>query len=602
MFLDRTENPEDIKKLNTTQLTALSEEVRDFLIETVSKTGGHLASNLGVVELTLALLKVFDFKRDKIVFDVGHQCYVYKMFTGRKSKMDTLRSFGGISGFPRTKESEFDFFDTGHAGTSVSAAFAFAQANRIDGKDDFAIAVIGDASLSNGLSMEAMNNAGRSKANLIVILNDNNMSINKNVGNMSKYLTKIRTTPGYGLAKDKVKNTLSKLPGGKVISNVIASAKYGIKHLVLPTTMFDDFGFSYVGPVDGHDIKTLTAVLERAKKMKQPVFIHTVTSKGKGYSYAEDMPNLYHGVSNFNKKEPISDSLSKESYSYIAGDAVLKNAKENKNVVAICAAMADATGLIPFSKELPERFFDVGISEGHAVTFAGGLSESGKVPVVFIYSTFLQRAYDNIVHDVALTNRHVVFMIDRAGISGNDGETHQGIFDISFLSHIPNLKIFTPNTDEELKAAVYAAINKENCPVAIRYPKGNVPKGEKVSDIYSAVKLREGNNVTVVSVSHMTEVVKKADFDGDHFHLNSIIPIDIDKIAESVKKTQKLVTVEDSLKKGGMGEILLTELVKRGIYIKTEIIGVDEFVEHGSVDELLKKYNMDEKSLSDKLK
>ena len=385
MLLDRVNTPEDIKKLNISELSVLCSEIREFLIKTVSKTGGHLASNLGVVELTVALFKVFDFPNDKIVFDVGHQCYIYKMFTGRKNELETIRSFGGISGFPRTSESPYDAFDTGHAGTSISAAFAFSQANKLDGKNDFSIALVGDASLSNGLSMEALNNAGRSRTNLIVILNDNNMSINQNVGNMNKYLTKIRTSPDYGLAKNKVKETLSKIPGGNVVSNILSTAKEGIKHAIIHSTVFDELGFSYVGPVDGHNIETLVAVLNRAKTMKQPVFIHTVTSKGKGYAFAENMPNLYHGVSNFKPDKPLSDGINPESYSYIAGNTALKIAQENKNVTAVCAAMADATGLIPFSKKIPERFFDVGISEGHAVTFAGGLAESGKIPLVFIY-------------------------------------------------------------------------------------------------------------------------------------------------------------------------------------------------------------------------
>ncbi len=601
MILDKINTPDDVKALSPHKLNMLCDEVRQELIKDISKTGGHLASNLGVIELTVALLKSFKLPEDKIVFDVGHQSYVYKMLTGRREEMKKVRTFGGISGFPKISESEYDAFDTGHAGTAVSVAYAYSVSNKLDKKDNYAVAVVGDASISNGLSLEALNNAGRSKTNLIVVLNDNNMSIGNSVGNINNYLTKIRTAPGYGLAKDKVKTAVNKIPViGKDISHFLMNAKLNVKHAIIPTTIFDDLGFLYLGPVDGHDIKTLTSVIERAKSLKRPVLIHAITTKGKGYSFAEQNPDQYHGVSNFNLDKPINYSLNKSSYSYIAGKVVLNLALKHNDVTAICAAMADSTGLLPFKDKLPQRFFDVGISEGHAVTFAGGLSCSGKVPFVFIYSTFLQRAYDNIIHDVALENLHVVFMIDRAGITGHDGETHHGVFDISFLSHIPNMKIFTPYTKKELEKAVETAYFEKG-PVAIRYPRGLAPCGEETTDIYKAKLLREGNSVTVVTASQMTGEVLKAEFDGDHIHLNSVLPLDIDEIVKSVQKTKRLIVVEDNVVKGGLFDIINRELTRREIYVKSESLGPDSFVTHGSVDELFKMLEIDSKSLEKRL-
>ena len=601
-ILDSVNYPLDLKKLNNKDLEQLAGEIRTLLVETVSEKGGHLSSNLGVVELTISLLKTFNLPDDKIVYDVGHQSYVHKILTGRKEAFSTLRTFGGVSGFPKPSESEYDAFETGHAGTAISVAYAIAEANRMSGKDDFAIAVVGDASLSNGLSMEGLNNAGRSSTKLIVILNDNEMSISPNVGNLRSYLTKLRTQPGYENFKTDVEKFLNKIPlAGKPISNVLKSTKLGIKHALIPGTLFEEMGFSYIGPVDGHNIYELTTALERAKSITQPVFIHVMTKKGKGYAYAENTPGIYHGIGKFDYKKPFVVKVDENSYSEIAGKKLTELGKKDERIVAICAAMEDGTGLYRFHKEIPERFFDVGISEEHAVTFGGGLASCGKIPVFAVYSTFLQRCYDNIIHDVVLSKRHMVFLVDRAGISGPDGETHQGIFDISMLMGIPGVKIYTPSTKKELEKAIETAVLCDNCPVFVRYPKGTAEVGTDVSDINKAVLLREGKDVTLVTMSKMTEVVKRAEFDGDHIHLNCIKPVDIEPILKSALKTGRVITAEDNITANAMGEKVALLLKENGFDGPVENMGLDIIPEHGSIDELLGKYGLDAQSINKRI-
>ena len=596
--LDKINMPCDLKKLNTEQLKTLCEEIREVIIKTVAENGGHLASNLGVVELTVALLTVFDLPEDKIVYDVGHQSYVHKILTGRKEQFSTLRQFGGLSGFPKTAESEFDAFDTGHSSTAVSVALAIATANKLDKKDSYSIAVVGDASFSNGLTMEGLNNAGRSNVNMLVVLNDNEMSIGQNVGNFHKYLTDLRTKPKYTNLKKNVKEMLSNNIAGKKLSRILHRTKTSLKHLLLKNTIFEDLGFTYTGPVDGHNLEELVTVLKRVKDLKQPVLLHVLTQKGKGYEYAEKMPDIYHGISSFDYQAPVSVSESQSTYSNIFGNTLTHIASCNKDVVAICAAMAEGTGLGGFAKEYPERFYDVGISEGHAVTFASGLASMGKIPVVAVYSTFMQRAYDNIVHDTAIGNYHVVFCLDRAGITGADGETHHGIFDLSFFTHIPNVKIFMPYTRQELIEAMDTAINKENCPCVIRYPKGTAPEGE-TGDIYKLKQISQGDRATVVALASTVEEVKKADFDADVFYITSI-PFDMDAIKKSLEKTKLLITVEDSIVAGGMGEAVSRVLNKEEIYVKTIHEGLESFVPHGKINELFKKEKLDSESLKDK--
>ncbi len=601
-ILDSVNYPKDLKQLNNTQLKQLSREIRDLLIETVSKNGGHLASNLGVVELTLTLLKTFNLPEDKIVYDVGHQSYVHKILTGRKDKMRTLRTLGGISGFPKPAESEYDTFATGHSGTAISVAYGIAEANKLSGNSNFAIAVVGDASLSNGLSMEGINNAGRSSTNLIVILNDNEMSISPNVGNLRNYLTKLRTQPGYASFKSDVERILKKIPKlGNGISKFLKSTKHGIKHALIPGTIFEEFGFNYIGPIDGHDIELMTTVFERAKTMEQPVFIHVVTKKGKGYSFAEETPGLYHGTGSFDCEKPIEEKINNNSYSEIAGAKITELGKKDDRIVAVCAAMEDGTGLYRFHREIPERFFDVGISEEHAVTFCGGLASQGKIPVFAVYSTFLQRCYDNIIHDVALSERHVIFLVDRGGISGPDGETHQGIFDVPMLMGIPGVKIYTPCTKNELEKAIETAVLEDNCPVFIRYPKGNAVDDGVDVKVRGARILREGKDVTLVTMSKMTEVASKAEFDGDHIHLNCIKPIDFEPILKSAQKTGRVITLEDNMTSCGMGQAVAGMLTENGFKGNVENAGLDGFVEHGSVNELLEKYNLDAKAINKRI-
>ncbi len=587
--------PEDLKGLNIKQLNSLAQDVREYIIDTVSKNGGHLASNLGAVEITLALLKVFDFKKDNIVFDVGHQSYVYKILTDRKEEFKNLRKFKGISGFPRTFESEYDCFNAGHAGTAISAAYAMAEVNRKENNKNFSVAFVGDASLCNGLSFEGLNNAGQNKSRLLVVLNDNEMSIKENVGSVSNYLNNLRITPAYTKLKENIKHYTTKIPVlGKPVSKFSSAVKYGVKKLLITSgIMFENFGFKYIGPIDGHDTDLLIKILSRIKEMECPVLLHIVTKKGKGYEFAEKTPELYHGLGSFDKTKPVISAANVKSPSYIAGQKLLSLAEKDENIIAVCAAMEDGCGLSDFHKKLPERFYDVGISEGHAVTFGAGLAAKGKIPVIAIYSTFMQRAYDNIIHDMAISNLHAVLLLDRAGISGEDGETHHGIFDINFLNTIPNVTIFTPSNKVELEDAIEKAIYETDGIVAVRYSKGNFEDGEK-TDLLKGKLVKEGNKATVVTYSKMTEVIKKRNLDADHIHLNCVSHIDYESIIKSLEKTKHLVVAEDSIKNGGIGEKICAYLAQKGISVKAKVFAIENrFVPHGSVDELFKDCGID---------
>ena len=598
-YLNRINSPEDLKKLNIHQLEALCGEIRSLLIDTVAGNGGHLASNLGVVELTTALLTVFNLPEDKIVYDVGHQSYVHKILTGRKDRISTLRKYGGLSGFPKVAESEYDAFNTGHSSTAVSVALAIAEANKMDKKNAYSIALVGDASFSNGLTMEGLNNAGRSNTKMLIILNDNEMSIGKNVGSLHKYLNELRTTYKYNSIKRNIKNTLAESKAGKKLSKVLGATKTGIKKMVLKNTIFEDLGFTYVGPVDGHNLEELITVLRRIKQLRQPVLLHVTTVKGKGYEFAEREPDVYHGISSFDSEKPAKILCNANSYSNLFGTVLCEIAQNNKDIVAVCAAMQEGTGLNGFAKMYPDRFFDVGISEGHAVTFASGLASMGKVPVVALYSTFMQRAYDNLLHDAAIGNYHVVFCLDRAGITGADGETHHGIFDISFISHIPNVKIFMPYTSYELKEALEKAIYRESGPCVIRYPKGVAPYGE-TGDINKLKCVSNGNKATIVCIASTVEEVKNADFDADVFYITSLSPVDTETLKKSLEKTKLLITVEDSSIAGGMGECVSRALIKEGVLVKTIHEGLENFVSHGSIKELLREQKLDCEGLREK--
>jgi len=608
-ILDRVNSPEDLKKLNLDELNKLANEIRMFLIDKVSKTGGHLASNLGVVELTLALHRVFNSPQDKIVWDVGHQSYVHKIITGRKEQFDTLRKLGGLSGFPKINESEHDAFNAGHSSTSISAALGIAKARDLNNESYSVVAVIGDGAMTGGMAFEALNNAGRYPNNFIVVLNDNEMSISKNVGGLSKYLSKIRTEPFYFKVKEDIDIMLNKIPAiGKSAAKALGRVKGSIKYMIVPGIIFEELGFKYLGPVDGHNITEIERLLTISKTIKGPVLIHVCTQKGKGYTYAEENPDLFHGVAPFEIETGEVKASSGPGYSDIFGREIVNIAREDEKVVAITAAMPHGTGLIPFSKTFPERFFDVGIAEQHAVTFAAGLARGGIKPVVAIYSSFLQRAYDQILHDVAIQNLHVVFAIDRAGIVGEDGETHQGIYDISFLGHIPNMAILAPCDYAEFALMLNYAVKEHNGPIAVRYPRG---KGaEKLLDTEpikfgKALLVREGSNMTIAAVGNKVEtalkvadMLEKMDISCDVIYFRFIKPIDEKLLINSVLKTRHLITIEDNAIAGGFGSKLLETINQKGINIKTKMFGYpDQFIPHGSKNEIQSIYRLDEQAI-----
>ncbi|TYQ13378.1 UNVERIFIED_CONTAM: 1-deoxy-D-xylulose-5-phosphate synthase [Acetivibrio alkalicellulosi] len=608
-ILDQVNSPDDIKELNIEQIDELASDIRYFLIEKVSKTGGHLASNLGVVELTLALHRVFNTPEDKIIWDVGHQSYVHKIITGRKNMFDNMRKLGGLSGFPKVNESDHDCFNTGHSSTSISAALGIAKARDIKKEKHSVIAVIGDGALTGGMAFEALNDAGRSPNNLIVILNDNKMSISENVGGLSHYLNKIRTEPFYYKVKEDIDIILNKIPAiGKSAVKALDRVKGSIKYMIMPGIIFEELGFKYIGPIDGHDMSELETVLTRAKKLKGPVLVHVYTQKGKGYTHAEEKPHLFHGISPFEIESGEVIVNSGPGYSEIFGRELLKIAKKDKRVVAITAAMPQGTGLDKFSQKYPERFFDVGIAEQHAVTFAAGLAQNDMVPVVAIYSSFLQRAYDQILHDVALQKLHVVFAIDRAGIVGEDGETHQGIYDISYLRHIPNLAIMAPCDYNEFKKMLEYAVIEHDGPIAVRYPRG---KGQdkifNTPDIKlgQSILLREGSDITIVAVGNKVETalqvadaLEKIDLSAEVIYSRFIKPIDPKIILNSAVKTRRLITIEDNVIQGGFGSKVLEMINQKGINIKTRIFGYpDELIFHGSNNELKEIFRLDPQSI-----
>lgn len=610
-LIDSIESIEQLKKLSIDKLDIVSREIRNFLLNTLSQTGGHLASNLGVVELTLALHYCFNSPQDKIIWDVGHQSYIHKILTGRKDKFATLKQKGGLSGFPKRNESIHDVFETGHSSTSISAALGIAAGRDLNHEDFSVIAVIGDGSLTGGMAFEALNNAGRSNTNLIVILNDNHMSISPNVGGISKYLNDIRTEPVYLEVKEDIDQILKRIPGiGKSIAKTVRKTKESIRYLLVPGTLFEELGFTYVGPINGHDIKALVSVLKKVRRMKGPILLHVKTIKGKGYPYSEKLPSKYHGIGPFDIKsgKSINEKV-EESYSEVFGKALVNLANDNKKIVAITAAMPDGTGLQSFQQQFPERFFDVGIAEQHAVTFAAGLATAGFHPVFAVYSSFLQRAYDQIIHDVCIQKLPVVFAIDRAGIVGSDGETHQGIFDLSFLSHMPNMTIMAPTDKTELVEMLKFAFTLKS-PVAIRYPKGKAfnlfnpiktPIQYKKSDI-----ICEGRDGAILAVGKMMEYAKllveglrEKGIELSLINPRFIKPIDEQMIINLCKKYKYIFTMEDNVVSGGFGSNILQILASNNInevYLKT--FGFpDKFIEHGSCKELYNKYNLDVDSM-----
>jgi 1-deoxy-D-xylulose-5-phosphate synthase len=611
-LITKINSPEDLKKLSYEDIKKLSKEIRNFLIESVSKTGGHLASNLGVVELTIALHRVFDTPKDKIVWDVGHQAYVHKILTGRLEKFDSLRKFKGLSGFPKCKESIHDCFETGHSSTSISAGLGMAMARDIKGNKYSIISVIGDGALTGGMAFEALNHAGHSETDFIVILNDNEMSISENVGGLSRYLNRLRTDPAYYKMKDDVEQILSKIPAiGKSVVKTAQKAKETIKYFFVPGVLFEELGFTYIGPVNGHDVEELTEVLKRAKKMKGPVLIHTITKKGKGYGFAERYPDKFHGISAFDIKTGKKLKKSEgQTYSEIFGEELIGLAEENEDIVAITAAMPSGTGLSQFAKKYPKRFFDVGIAEQHAVTFAAGLASNGLRPVFAVYSTFLQRGYDQVLHDVCLQNLPVVFGIDRAGIVGQDGETHHGVFDLSYLSNIPNLKILLPKDGNELRIMMKYAFSQKS-PIAIRYPRGiskEIETENNIEDIYheKAEIIFKGKDVCIIGVGKMVatalevaKLLKKDGIESTVINARFVKPLDEATILEGIKDTINIFTLEDNVKIGGFGSQILEMLSKNGVKDRnTKVYAFpDKFVEHGNAEKLFKHHNLDAESI-----
>ncbi len=615
-YLDKINSPKDLKKLDLKQLGLLADEIREFLVNSVAQTGGHLSSNLGVVELTLALHYCFNCPRDKFVWDVGHQAYVHKLLTGRKEGFKTLRRFGGMSGFPRPSESEYDAFTAGHSSTSVSAALGIANARDMRGESYNVVAVLGDGAMSGGMVYEALNNAGQLKTKMLVVLNDNQMSISANVGAMSNYLTQLRIAPKYMSAKNDVKKTLSKVPViGSGMSNFIGRTKEGIKHTILPNVMFEQLGMTYVGPVDGHDIKLMVQLINQIKKIDEPVLLHVVTKKGKGYAPAEENPSKFHGIGKFDPK--TGELLVKNSamtYSKVFGKKLVQLAAKHKEICAVTAAMPSGTGLDQFAAEYPKRFFDVGIAEEHAVTFCGGLAKGGCLPVFAVYSTFLQRGYDQLIHDICIQELPVILAIDRAGIVGDDGETHQGIFDISFLNTIPNMTVMAPKNRKELEDMLEFAVNAKR-PIAIRYPRGKA--SEIYTDICSPVEygksetIFKGKDIALVSFGAAVEeaaaaydMLKAEGIEPTLINARFSSPVDI-KMAEDLYKNYKYVfTIEDNVLRGGFGSVLAQTFEKMGNKgCLLQSFGFpDCFVEHGSRTQLFEKYGLDGKSIYEKIK
>lgn len=606
-LLERINSPEDLKKIDKNDLPRLADEIRETIIDVVSKNGGHLASNLGSVELSIAIHYIFNAPYDQIIWDVGHQAYTHKILTGRREAFHTLRQFNGISGFPRREESRYDVFNVGHSGTSISAALGKAVARDFLGENYKVIAVIGDGSMTAGLAFEGLNQAGHLKKDMIVILNDNEMSISRNVGALSAYLNRIMTGQFYTRVKKETEHILKNIP--KIGESMLKAAKVAeesVKGLIAPGMLFEEMGFNYVGPIDGHRIEHLINTFENIKKLSEPILIHVVTKKGKGYKFAEKDPAFFHGPPQFyietgeaRKKSPVP------SYTKIFGDTIIRIAREDKKVIAISAAMPEGTGLDKFVKEFPDRFYDVGIAEQHGVTFAAGLSTKGFKPIVAIYSTFLQRAYDQIVHDVCLQNLPVVFAMDRAGIVGEDGPTHHGVFDIAYLRHIPNMVIMAPKDENELQHMLYTAVN-HNGPIAIRYPRGegmgvSLDRDLKRIEIGKGEIILDGDDVAIIAIGNTVypalDAASRLREEGISvavMNARFVKPLDKELIVDIAGRVKGIITIEEHSLSGGFGSAVLELLSEEDIKIKVKRLGLpDKYIEHGTQKILRQKYGID---------
>ena len=614
MYLERINEPNDIQKLNIDELEVLAEEIRSFLVEKVSKTGGHLASNLGVVELTIAMHMNYNLPKDKIIWDVGHQSYTHKLLTGRRSGFDELRKYGGMSGFPKRKESACDAFDTGHSSTSISAGLGYVCARDIQNEDYQVVSVIGDGSLTGGMAYEALNNAANLKSNFVIVLNDNKMSISKNVGGMSKYLDTLRTAPAYSDLKNAVEVAISSIPlKGDAMVERIKKTKSSIKQLFVPGMFFEDMGIKYLGPVDGHDIRALIRAFKDAKRVNGPVLLHVLTTKGKGYVPAEDDPSKFHGTGPYiiETGEALAKD-GKDSNTSVFSKVMLDLGQKDEKLVAITAAMEDGTGLSAFHRRFPERFFDVGIAEEHAVTFAAGLAAAGLHPVFAVYSSFLQRGFDQMIHDVCLQNLPVVFAIDRAGLVGSDGETHQCVFDLSYLSMIPNMTVMAPKNKWELADMLRFAV-KLGTPVARRYARGTAYEGfhEYREPILfgKSEMIYEEDSIALLCVGNMFEtganVYENLHAMGYHCSLVNarfVKPIDEELLTELSTKHKLIVTIEENVRAGGYGEKVQEFISDHRLPLHTLTIAIpDEYVEHGNVNVLRKEVKMDTDAITERI-
>ena len=625
-FLEQINEPNDIKKIDKENLPALADQIRRFLVKSVGKTGGHLASNLGAVEVTMALHLCMNFPEDKLVFDVGHQSYTHKILTGRRKEFDGLRNYQGISGFPKEEESPCDAFNTGHSSTSISAAMGFVKARQLQNKNYKVAAVIGDGAFTGGMSFEALNNAARLKGNMVIVLNDNNMSISENVGGMASYLGKVRTTQTYAEFKDNVESALRKVPKlGDKIANKLKQTKDSIKGLVVPGMLFEDMGITYIGPIDGHDLDLLIKSFKTAFAAKTPVLVHVVTKKGKGYRHAEENSPKFHGIDPFDPKTgellSANDGL---SYTECFSNKLVELGKKDSKIVAITAAMPSGTGLNTFAKEFPSRICDVGIAEEHAVTFAAGMASAGLKPVFAVYSTFLQRAYDQILHDVCLTRKHVVFAVDRAGIVGRDGSTHQGIYDLSYLTHIPGLTVMAPASGKELEQMLELAMDY-NGPVAIRYPRGNV-FDEDNNAIYSDYQYEDvvdgkgciihkasKNSTKKVAIMYIGSIANRANelyglldkegIDATVVNLRSAAPLDMGLVNDILNENDIVVTMEDNISAGGIGERIASYIGQMKENKPVCVIGAitNDYIEHGDRELLLDLYGLGAKEICDRV-
>ena len=615
MILEQIKGPEDLKKLTSEELSQLAEEIRAFLIEKISHTGGHLASNLGVVELTIALFRTFDLPEDKIIWDVGHQSYTHKILSGRRMEFDELRQYGGLSGFPKRKESPYDSFDTGHSSTSISAGLGIAQGRDILGEDYKVVSVIGDGALTGGMAYEALNNAARMKKNFIIILNDNKMSISENVGGMSRYLGGLRTGAGYNDLKKNVADTLERIPvvGGRMIDK-IKRTKNSIKQLFIPGMLFENMGITYLGPVDGHNIPALCKVLKEAQKLDHAVLVHVLTKKGKGYEPAEKNPAHFHGVSPFDIKtgKPLAEKKY-PTYTDVFSKKLCQLGETHPELVAVTAAMPDGTGVAAFGKKFPDRFFDVGIAEAHAVTSAAGMAAAGLRPVVAVYSSFLQRGYDQILHDVCIQNLPVLFAVDRAGLVGSDGETHQGIFDYSYLTSIPNMSVAAPKNLWELRAMLDFAMDYK-APFAIRYPRGTAYRGLK--EFMQPIAYGKGEiiyeeeNIALLAVGsmvstgeHVREKLKEEGVSCTLANARFVKPFDKELVDRLAKNHRLSVTMEENVLQGGVGLPVTAYIHEHYPQVKVMNIALpDAYVEHGNVSVLRKGLGIDSDSIIQRLK